>query len=262
MRVALTIAGSDSGGGAGIQADLKTFTALRVYGMSVLTALTAQNTGGVLAVHEVPAAFVSRQLEAVLADIPPHAAKTGMLLSGPVIEAVAGALRERPLPHLVVDPVIYAGSGEPLLRPDARSMLVEELFPLTTLLTPNLEEAALLSGLRVTSPADMRRAARRLLSMGPKAVLIKGGHLEGPATDLLFDGERFRDFSSERIPLPRVHGAGCTLSAAITAWLARGEELEEAVLRARAYVVGAMREALSLGRGSPLLDHMFSLEKR
>ncbi len=261
MRVALTIAGSDSCGGAGIQADIKTFTAVGVYGMSVVTALTAQNTGGVLGVHEVPAPFISRQLEAVLGDIPPHAAKTGMLFSGPAIEAVARALRENPPPHLVVDPVMAAGSGDPLLKPDARSILAKELFPITTLLTPNLEEAALFSGIRVASLKDMHRAARRLLSMGPKAVLIKGGHLKGPAIDLLFDGERFREFSSERLPLPRIHGAGCTISAAITAWLARGEELEEAVLRAKAYVAGAIREAFSPSGESVLLNHMFSLRR-
>ncbi len=224
--------------------------------MSVVAALTAQNTERVLEVHEVPAPFVSRQLEAVLGDIPPDAVKTGMLFSGEVIGAVARALRESPVPNLVVDPVIAAGSGDPLLKAGARSILVEGLFPLATLLTPNLREAALLTDMRVASLRDMRLAARRLTAMGPRAVLIKGGHLEGRPTDLLFDGKRFREFSSERFPLPRIHGAGCTLSAAVAAWLARGEELEEAVARAKSYVVGAIRESLSLGKGSALLNHL------
>jgi hydroxymethylpyrimidine/phosphomethylpyrimidine kinase len=251
---ALTVAGSDPSGGAGIQGDLKTFHAHGVYGMAVLTALTAQNTTGVAGVHDVPPDFVRLQLETVLDDIPVSAAKTGMVSCAPTIEAIASVFARRPPPHLVVDPVMVATSGDPLLRDDAVDALRRLLFPLATLLTPNLPEAERLCGFPVRDPGAMRRAARAL---GARAVLVKGGHLEGrEVVDLLFDRGEFVEFRDPRIETRHTHGTGCALSAGIAAQLARGARLADAVARARAFVRRGLERAVALGRGNGPLDHL------
>src|SRR5262245_5757328 len=255
---ALTIAGSDSGGGAGIQADLKTFNAFRVFGMSVLTAITAQNSIGVQGVQNLPPEFVGLQLRSVLSDFGADAAKCGMLSTAPIIEAVAKALAEHPIAKLVVDPVMVAKSGDALLQPDARRALIEQVLPLALVVTPNLPEAAELSGIPVGCRADMEEAARRILALGPRWVLVKGGHLEGEAVDLLWNGRAFTAFSAARIPSGNTHGTGCTLSAAITAGLARGQALADAIRDAKAYVTKAIREGFQGGAGVGQLRHFLA----
>lgn len=246
----LTIAGSDSGGGAGIQADLKTITVLGGFGMSVVTALTAQNTREVTAVHPVPPEFVLRQIEAVASDIGVDAAKTGMLASREIVEAAAEGIRRFGIGPLVVDPVLVSKGGHPLLADDARDSLVRLLFPLATLVTPNLPEAHLLSGLAVDTDEERRRAARALHERGARAVLIKGGHGAGSeAVDLLFDGVSFIEFSAPRICTDNTHGTGCTYSAAIATFLARGFGLAKAVKAAKAFITDAIRFSLPLGSG-------------
>lgn len=252
---ALTIAGSDSGGGAGIQADLKTFTAFRVHGASVLTAVTAQNSVGVQGVVNLPPEFVARQLDAVLGDIGADAAKTGMLSTAGIIRVVADRVRAYGLRRLVVDPVMVAKSGDPLLEPDARAALVGLILPLALVVTPNLPEAAALADMPVGTLAEMEAAARRIHALGPTWVLVKGGHLKGDAVDLLFDGREVRPFAAERIPTPHTHGTGCTYSAAIAAGLARGAEVPEAVAEAKRYVTAAIRAGFPLGRGVGTLRH-------
>lgn len=257
MRIprALTIAGSDSGGGAGIQADLKTFSAFRVFGMSVITAVTAQNSLGVQGVENLTPGFVAQQLDSVLDDFGADAAKCGMLSTAPIIEAVADVLRERPIVNLVVDPVMVAKSGDPLLRPDARYALVERILPLALVVTPNLPEAGALAGFPVTDRESMEAAARRIADLGPRHVLVKGGHLEGDPLDLLWDGHVFREFRGERIDSPNTHGTGCTLSAAIAAGLALGQPLADSIARAKAYVTRAILEGFQAGRGVGQLRH-------
>lgn len=252
---ALTIAGSDSGGGAGIQADLKTFSALRVYGASVLTAITAQNSVGVQGVVNLPPEFVARQLDAVLGDIGADAAKTGMLSTAAIIRAVADRLRAHRLERLVVDPVMIAKSGDPLLEPDARQALVEAILPLALVVTPNLHEAAALAEFPVATVEEMEAAARRIHALGPRWVLVKGGHLKGDPVDLLFDGRTIERFLAERVPTPHTHGTGCTYSAAIAAGLARGATVPEAVGEAKRYVTAAIRAGFALGRGVGTLRH-------
>lgn len=253
---ALTIAGSDSGGGAGIQADLKTFAALGVYGSSVITAITAQNTIGVAAVHEIPPAIVTAQLDAVLSDIGADAAKTGMLSSAPIIAAVAGALRRHGLLKLVVDPVMVAKSGDRLLREEAVTALREELLPLALVVTPNIPEAETLAGLAIVTDKDRREAARRIAASGPRFVVIKGGHTEGPPIDLLYDGEEFTLIDAgPRIATPNTHGTGCTFAAAITAGLARGLAVEEAIWEAKRYLTAALRHSYTIGAGHSPVHH-------
>ena len=252
---ALTIAGSDSGGGAGIQADLKTFSAFRVFGMSVITAVTAQNSLGVQGVENLPPAFVARQLRSVLEDFGADAAKCGMLSTAPIIEAVAAELTERRIEKLVVDPVMVAKSGDRLLQPDAGAALADRILPLALVVTPNLPEAEVLAGMRVAEPEDMEEAARRIHLMGPRYVLVKGGHLKGDATDLLWNGRDFTRFSTARIDSQNTHGTGCTFSAAIAAGLARGQALGDAIRSAKAYVTRAIREGFQAGRGVGQLRH-------
>ena len=252
---ALTIAGSDSGGGAGIQADLKTFSAFRVYGASVLTAVTAQNSVGVHGIVNVPPEFVARQLDAVLGDIGADAAKTGMLSTTAIIRAVADRLRAHRVERLVVDPVMLAKSGDPLLEPDARQALVEAILPLALVVTPNLLEAAALAGFPVGDLEQMEAAARRIHALGPAWVLVKGGHLKGEPIDLLFDGRTVTRLTAERVPTPHTHGTGCTYSAAIAAGLARGAAVPEAVAEAKRYVTAAIRAGFALGRGVGSLRH-------
>jgi len=255
---ALTIAGSDSGGGAGIQADLKTFSAFRVFGMSVITAVTAQNSMGVQAVENLPPAFVLQELRSVLSDFGADAAKCGMLSTAPIIEAVAAGLAEHPVDKLVVDPVMVAKSGDALLQPEARAALISRILPLALVVTPNLPEAEALAGMAVTTPEEMEEAARRIHRLGPRNVLVKGGHLKDDAVDVLWNGRALTVFSGPRIESTNTHGTGCTLSAAMAAGLARGQALGEAVREAKAYVTAAIREGFRAGRGVGQLRHFIT----
>ncbi len=259
--IALTIAGSDSSGGAGIQADLKTFAAFGVYGASVLTAITAQNTLGVRAIADLDPGFVGQQLDAVLEDLEVGAAKTGMLSRTAVIETVAERLRARRLPCLVVDPVMVATSGDVLLDPAALAALRERMLPLATLVTPNLREAELLTGRPVTDPAGMREAARALVGLGARAALVKGGHLTGAALDIFCDGHDFLEFVAPRVATRNTHGTGCTLSAAITAGLARGEPLNAAIAAAKRYITRALKTAPAIGHGAGPVNHFASVDR-
>jgi len=252
--VALTIAGSDASGGAGIQADLKVFHQFGVYGEAVVTLVTVQNTYGVQRVQHLAADLVADQIRAVISDIPPAAAKTGALGNGEIIEAIAELATEFPFP-LVVDPVLVSKNGVALLAPGAVDILKTQLLPRAFLLTPNLEEAGLLTGLEVRGAAGMREAARKLAAMGPQAVLVKGGHLSGEAIDILFHNGEWVEFTAPRIDSRNTHGTGCTFSAAITASLALGCDLETAVGRAKQYITNAIRTGPGLGRGAGPLNH-------
>ncbi len=252
---ALTIAGSDSSGGAGIQADLRTFAALQVYGTSAITAVTSQNTQEVRAVQALPPDFVASQIDAVLDDLPIRAAKTGMLANAPIIAAVARALRTTDI-AVVVDPVMISKSGAALLADDAVAAMIELLLPRAALVTPNLPEASRLVGFDVVTPVDQERAAKALVAMGAAAALVKGGHAAGDPTDVLYDGRELHRFTSARVQTRHTHGTGCTYAAAIAAHLARGAGLVDAVARSRAYVVRAIETAPGLGRGAGPLHHM------
>ncbi|OGR63561.1 MAG: bifunctional hydroxymethylpyrimidine kinase/phosphomethylpyrimidine kinase [Elusimicrobia bacterium GWB2_63_22] len=255
---ALTIAGSDPGGGAGVQADLKTFTAFKVYGMSAITALTVQNTLGVHGVMAVPPRVVSQQIDAVLEDIGARAVKTGMLGSAGVIKAAAARLKAHGVHNLVVDPVMYAKGGHALLQPSAAGALIRELLPLALIVTPNAPEAERLSGLKVRSLDGAKKAARSIRALGPAWVLVKGGHLDGPVCeDLLYDGRSFTVFRAPRVATRNTHGTGCTLSAAIAAGLALGLPPRAAVAGAVEYVGGAIRHAFGLGAGHGPLNHFW-----
>lgn len=258
---ALSIAGSDSGGGAGIQADLKTFSALGVYGMTAITAVTVQNTEGVSGYQALAPEIVAEQIRAVVTDIGVDAAKTGMLASAEIVTAVADAIAESPVPNLVVDPVFVSKHGNALLEPDAVGALRERILPLATLVTPNLPEAAGLVGFDVTSRDLMEDAAGAIRAMGARAVLVKGGHLEGvaKADDVFFDGDRTEWIGAEWIETANTHGTGCTLSSAIAAYLARGDELLDAVRKGKAFVTEAIRGALPLGRGIGPVDHLWRI---
>ena len=258
LRSALTIAGSDSGGGAGIQADLKTFAALGVYGTSAITAVTAQNTVGVTAVYALAADMVTAQLEAVAADIEVRATKTGMLATAAIVEAVAAAVESLQLPLLVVDPVMLAKSGDQLVDPDAVQAIKTELLPQALVVTPNLPEAEALSGRRISSLDEARDAARAIRELGPSAVIVKGGHASGPdVVDVLFDGKEFFEFRTPRIDTRHTHGTGCTFASAIAAHLALGDTLVDATARAQTFVAGAIRHGLAIGHGRGPLDHFW-----
>jgi hydroxymethylpyrimidine/phosphomethylpyrimidine kinase len=255
MRTALTIAGSDSGGGAGIQADLKTFTAFKVFGLSAVTGLTAQNTQGVQGVELPTTGFIAAQLRSVLEDIGADAAKTGMLATGEIIRTVAAAIREFGVQNLVVDPVMIAASGDALMQHEAAPVMRDHLFPLATVVTPNLDEATFLCERKIRTEADMREAARTIAAMGSKYVLIKGGHIPGEKViDLLYDGRAFVRREGARVP-GEFHGTGCTLSSAIAAGLAKGLPVPEAVATAQGYVALAIRSAPQVGRGRRPLNH-------
>ncbi len=254
--IALTIAGSDSGGGAGIQADLKTFHQFGVHGTCAIVAVTAQNTIGVQAIHQVPEDIVAAQLAALAADLPPAAVKTGMLGTASMVRLIATLIRDYSWRHVTVDPVMVATAGDRLLTQEAEAVLREQLLPLATLITPNLDEAEILTGLEVRDPEAMQRAGHRLLSMGAGAVLMKGGHLPGPETvDLLLCPGTLRRFSHPRLETTSTHGTGCTLSAAITAGLALGNGLERAVEDGLDFVHRAIREAVAMGAGHGPLNH-------
>ena len=258
----LTVAGSDSGGGAGIQADLKTITALGGYGMSVITALTAQNTLGVQGVHEVPADFIAQQFRAVMQDIGADAVKTGMLGTIAVVETVSALLRAAGRPPLVVDPVMVAKGGAPLLAPEAKHALIRELLPLALVVTPNIPEAEALGGVKIRTPADMRAAAAAVHGFGPAYVVVKGGHLaEGEALDILFDGKEYCEFTAPRFAGKNTHGTGCTFSAALATLLGQNKPVREAVAGAKRFVTQAIRHACPLGGGHGPVNHGFIFQE-
>ena len=259
MKTALTIAGSDSSGGAGIQADIKTMTANGVYAMSAITALTAQNTTGVQGIYEVSPAFLRMQLDSVFTDIRPDAVKTGMVSSVGLIEVIAERLRHYRAENIVVDPVMVATSGSRLISDDAIGTLRQLLFPLATVLTPNIPEAEVLSGLSVKSTEDMMAAAEKIGRTYGCAVLCKGGHQLSDANDLLYRDGDFRWFNGRRIDNPNTHGTGCTLSSAIASNLAKGYDLDASVERAKAYISGALAAMLDLGQGAGPMNHAFDL---
>jgi hydroxymethylpyrimidine/phosphomethylpyrimidine kinase len=256
---ALTIAGSDSGGGAGIQADLKTFAAMGVYGASAITAVTAQNTLGVTDWLAMPEGLVAGQIDAVLSDIGADAVKTGMLASAAIIETVASKLREHRVSRLVVDPVMVAKGGAKLLEDDAIEALTNELLPLALVVTPNIPEAEVLTGTRIHGWDDMRAAAERIAGMGARAVVVKGGHFEdsGASTDLFYDGRSFREYPARRIDTRNTHGTGCTFSAAIAAGLAKGLDVPGAVALAKSYVTLAIQHAYPVGAGQGPVHHFY-----
>ena len=258
---ALSIAGSDSGGGAGIQADLKTFSALGVFGMTAITAVTVQNTKGVSGYEAMSPQTVGDQIRAVATDIGVDAAKTGMLANARIVDAVAEAVAETRIPNLVVDPVFVSKHGHALLDEDAVGALRDRILPLATLVTPNLPEASGLAGFRVDSRELMRDAAEAILACGPAAVLVKGGHLEGSsrADDLFFDGHDHRWIEGERVETANTHGTGCVLSSAIAAFLASGVELADAVGLGKRFVTAAIRHALSVGQGIGPVDPLFEI---
>ena len=258
MHRALTIAGSDSGGGAGIQADLKTFAAHRVYGCSAITAVTAQNTLGVLAWQALPADLVIAQIEAVADDIGPEAVKIGMLGTAAIVEGVSAAIAELDLPHVVLDPVMIAKGGHRLLEDEAISAMLSELLPKAHVVTPNIPEAEVLAAVHIKTVADMRRAARAIRSLGPRLVVVKGGHLDGPeSVDIVCGPEGEFELRRPRIDTRNTHGTGCTFSSAIAANLAQGLAEREAVERAREYLDGAIRNAPAIGRGHGPLEHFW-----
>lgn len=259
MYTALTIAGSDSSGGAGIQADIKTMTSLGVYGMTAITALTAQNTTGVKSIREVEADFLKDQLNCVFDDIYPDAVKTGMLPNAAIIEVVADSLKQHGVKKLVIDPVMVSTSGSSLIADEAVETLKTKLLPLRGLVTPNIPEAEVLSGKQIKSDADVEAAAKFIFEKYGSAVLLKGGHGILDANDYLYGDGINRWFHGERIANPNTHGTGCTLSSAIASFLAKGEKLEDAVLHAKEYLTGAICANLNLGKGQGPLNHMYAL---
>ena len=255
MPTCLTIAGSDSSGGAGIQADLKTMLANRVYAMSVIAALTAQNTTGVDTIYDVDASFVASQMDSVFTDIYPMAVKIGMVSQKEVILSISGKLKQYHARNIVVDPVMVATSGAKLISDEAIDTLKENLFPLASVLTPNIPEAEEISNMKIETVEDMKKAGKEILKLGPKYVLMKGGHLEGDAVDILIGEDTFEIYKSERIDRKNTHGTGCTLSSAIASGLAKGKSLEEAVRGAKEYISNALAANLDLGKGDGPLDH-------
>ncbi|MGI6559414.1 MAG: bifunctional hydroxymethylpyrimidine kinase/phosphomethylpyrimidine kinase [Limnochordia bacterium] len=257
--IALTIAGSDSGGGAGIQADLKTFSALGVYGTSAITAVTAQNTLGVQGYVELPPEFVGEQVDSVLSDIGAHGVKTGMVASSPIIRVIADRMAKYQVNNLVVDPVMVSATGHHLLAEDAKESLLKELFPLAYLVTPNLPEAEAITGDAITTLKDMYAAGEKILKLGPSNVLVKGGHLPGDEViDLLMGSIGTYEFKAPRIETTNTHGTGCTFASAITAYLAKGEDLATAVGKAKEYVTKAIAFALDIGQGSGPTHHFWN----
>jgi len=262
LKKVLTIAGSDSSGGAGIQADLKTFSAHGVFGMSVITAVTAQNTQGVLAVQDIDPEIIAKQIEAVFDDIEVDAVKIGMVSQINTIEVVAEGLRKYAPAHIVVDPVMVSKSGFHLLNPEAEISLIKELLPLASVVTPNLPEAEVITNMSITTLEQMEEAAKVIFQLGAGNVLIKGGHLQGSSTDILYDGREFVYLRAARIHTKNTHGTGCTLSSAIAANLAQGFEIVEAVTRAKEYTSTAIRHSLSIGKGVGPTHHFFSLYEK
>lgn len=262
MKTALTIAGSDSCGGAGIQADIKTMTVNGVYAMSAITALTAQNTTGVTAIYEVSAEFLRQQIDAVFEDIYPDAVKIGMVSSSELIEAIAERLITYGAKNIVADPVMVATSGARLISDDAVDVLKKRLLPIATVITPNIPEAEVLADMKITSGSDMLTAAEKIHRTYGCAVLCKGGHSVNDADDLLYAGGSYKWFRGKRIDNPNTHGTGCTLSSAIAANLAKGYSLPESVERAKEYISGALADMLDLGKGSGPMNHAFDINSR
>ncbi len=262
MKSILTIAGSDSSGGAGIQADLKTFSAHGVFGMSVITAVTAQNTQGVFAVQDITPEVIAKQIDAIYEDIEVAAVKIGMVSQVDTITTIAARLKYYSAQKIVVDPVMVSKSGYHLLNPVAEATLVRELLPLATVVTPNIPEAEVIIGRTITTLTDMEAAARDIFALGPKYVLMKGGHLEGDSTDILFDGQEFVYFKSPRIDTKNTHGTGCTLSSAIAANLGRGLAMAAAVTAAKEYITIAIEHSLAIGKGVGPTHHFYTLYKK
>lgn len=262
MRKVLTIAGSDSSGGAGIQADLKTFSAHGVYGMSVITAVTAQNTQGVLAVEDISPHIIEKQMEAIFEDIEVDAVKIGMVSRRETIETIAANLRKYGAKNIVIDPVMVSKSGFDLLQPQAREVLLRSLLPLADIVTPNIPEARVITGRSIATLKDMEEAAVMIRAMGPQNVLVKGGHLQEEAVDVFFDGQRVKYLRCPRITTKNTHGTGCTLSAAIAANLAKKMTALEALGLAKEYITTAIEHSLSIGKGAGPTHHFYSLYKK
>ena len=262
MKKALTIAGSDSGGGAGIQADLKTFAAHGVFGMSVITAITAQNSLGVLAVQDIRPDIIAKQIEAIFADMGTDAVKVGMVSQPETIRTIADGLRKYAAPLVVIDPVMVSKSGYHLLQPEAEAVLIQELLPLADVVTPNIPEAEAIVKRPIHTLADMEEAARAIHALGAKNVLLKGGHREEDATDILFDGQTCQRLTAARVPTKNTHGTGCTLSSAIAANLAKGLAVAAAVVEAKRYITVAIEHALSIGKGVGPTHHFYELYQK
>jgi len=261
MKKVLSIAGSDCSGGAGIQADLKTFSAHGVFGMTAIVSVVAENTFRVIEFQDIRPDIIEKQIDAVFEDIPPDAVKIGMLSCKESMLAVAGKLREWKPSNVVVDPVMYAKNGCALMHPDSIDTLIAEVVPLADLITPNIPEAEKMADMRIENHEEMKQAAKRIYNMGCKAVLVKGGHSEGDATDILFDGEDFHYYTSPRIDTKHTHGTGCTYSSAITSNLALGMTLPQAVEAAKIYVTTAITHALGIGKGNGPTHHFYDLYK-
>lgn len=259
VKKVLTIAGSDPSGGAGIQADIKTITAHKMYAMSVITALTAQNTTGVYGIMDVPSNFVAQQLDCIFTDIVPDAVKIGMVSSSEIIHVIADKLIQYGAKNIVVDPVMVSTSGGKLLSDEAIDALVSKLLPLGTVITPNIPEAKVLCGLDIKAQDDMTSAAQQIAKRYDVSVLIKGGHLESSAIDLLFENGNLQWFTAQRVKNPNTHGTGCTLSSAIACNLADGQDLSESIRCAKQYLTGALKAMLDLGKGPGPLDHTYGL---
>lgn len=259
MKAVLSIAGSDCSGGAGIQADLKTFSAHGVFGMSVIASVVAENTFRVIDIQNIQPDMIAKQIDAVFEDIPPDAVKVGMLSCREGMLATAGKLREWQARNVVIDPVMYAKNGSALMDPDSIDTLIAQVVPLADVLTPNIPEAEKIAGITIRTLDDMERAARLIHAMGCRAVLVKGGHSVGDATDVLFDGEDFKHFSSPRIDTKNTHGTGCTYSSAIASNLANGMTTPQAVERAKAYVTTAIAHSLAIGKGNGPTHHFYDL---
>lgn len=262
MKNILTIAGSDSSGGAGIQADLKTFAAQGVYGMSVITAVTAQNTQGVMGVQNISQDIIAKQIDAVFQDIEVAAVKVGMVSQIETITTIALKLEKYHVQNMVLDPMMVSKSGYHLLEPDAKQVLVHKLLPLATIVTPNIPEAEVITGQAIKTLNDMEQAAQVIYKMGPNYVLVKGGHLENDATDILFDGEKTTYFRGEKIGTKNTHGTGCTLSSAIAANIGKGYSVIDAVTEAKKYITIAIEHALSMGKGYGPLNHFYELYQK
>jgi hydroxymethylpyrimidine/phosphomethylpyrimidine kinase len=259
---ALTIAGSDSSGGAGIQADLKTFTAHKVYGMSVLTSITAQNTKKVLGIHNLSPEFIGLQLVAVATDFEVNAVKTGMLSTAPIIKSISDQIKRYKIPNLVVDPVMISKSGARLLEKEAETSLKNDIIPIAFIVTPNIPEAEVIAGMEIGTIEQMKEAAEKIIAMGPKNVLIKGGHLKDnkDAVDIFYDGEDFYEIATKWIKTKNTHGTGCTYSAAICANLAKGLDVLEAVSKAKDYVTSAIEKSFNIGSGHGPLNHFHNIK--
>ena len=257
MKAALSIAGSDCSGGAGIQADLKTMSALGVFGMSVIVSVVAENTSRVISIEDISPKLIADQIDAVFEDIVPDAVKVGMLSSPSCMQTVAHKLTQYRPEHVVIDPVMYAKNGCPLMKETAIDSLIRTVIPIASLLTPNIPEAEKIAGRHIKTVEDMQAAAKIITALGAKAVLIKGGHAAGDAIDLLYDGQKVYTFAQKRIQTKNTHGTGCTLSSAIAAYLAKGEALPKAVEKAKSYVTGAIAHALPLGKGCGPTHHFY-----